>query len=99
MTFVMCLAPIIANTTQGLVSVDENLVQLFLMHNASPAQILSKLRLPHSLPYLFVGVRISSGIAVIGTLTGEWFAGSGRAGQGGLGYSILYAQAQLQTNY
>jgi NitT/TauT family transport system permease protein len=98
-TFVICLAPIIANTTQGLVSVDENLVQLFLMHNASQAQILSKLRLPHSLPYLFVGVRISSGIAVIGALTGEWFAGSGQAGQGGLGYSILYAQAQLQTDY
>lgn len=98
-TFVICLAPIIANTTQGLIGVDENLVQLFLMHNASQAQILSKLRLPHSLPYLFVGVRISSGIAVIGALTGEWFAGSGRAGQGGLGYSILYAQAQLQTDY
>ena len=98
-TFVICLAPIIANTTQGLVSVDENLVQLFLMHNASQGQILSKLRFPHALPYLFVGVRISSGIAGIGALTGEWFAGSGRAGQGGLGYSILYAQAQLQTAY
>ena len=98
-TFVICLAPIIANTTHGLVSVDENLVQLFLMHGASQGQILSKLRLPHALPYLFVGVRISSGIAVIGALTGEWFAGSGRAGQGGLGYSILYAQAQLQTAY
>lgn len=98
-TFVICLAPIIANTTQGLVSVDENLVQLFLMHKASQGQILSKLRFPHALPYLFVGVRISSGIAVIGALTGEWFAGSGRAGQGGLGYSILYAQAQLQTAY
>ena len=98
-TFVICLAPIIANTTQGLVSVDENLVQIFLMHSASQTQILSKLRLPHALPYLFVGVRISSGIAVIGALTGEWFAGSGRTGQGGLGYSILYAQAQLQTAY
>lgn len=97
--FVICLAPIIANTTQGLVSVENNLVDLFLMHNASQGQILSKLRLPHALPYLFVGVRISSGIAVIGALTGEWFAGSGRAGQGGLGYSILYAQAQLQTAY
>ncbi len=97
--FVICLAPIIANTTQGLVSVDENLVQLFLMHNASQGQILSRLRLPHAMPYLFVGVRISSGIAVIGALTGEWFAGSGRVGQGGLGYSILYAQAQLQTAY
>jgi NitT/TauT family transport system permease protein len=98
-TFIICLAPIIANATQGLISVDENLVQLFLMHNASQGQILRKLRLPHSLPYLFVGVRISSGIAVIGAITGEWFAGSGQVGHGGLGYSILYAMSQLQTDY
>jgi NitT/TauT family transport system permease protein len=98
-TFIICLAPIIANTTQGLISVDENLVQLFLMHNASQGQILRKLRLPHSLPYLFVGVRISSGIAVIGAITGELFAGSGQVGRGGLGYSIIYANSQLQIDY
>ena len=97
--FIICLAPIIANTTQGLISVDENLVQLFLMHNASQGQMLRRLRLPHSLPYLFVGVRISSGIAVIGAITGELFAGSGQVGHGGIGYSILYAQTQVQTDY
>ena len=97
--FIFCLPSIIANTTQGLISVDENLVQLFLMHNASPTQVLRKLRLPHSLPYLFVGIRTSSGLAVIGAITGELFAGSSRVGGGGLGYSILYAMAQLQTAY
>jgi NitT/TauT family transport system permease protein len=97
--FVISLAPIIANTTQGLISVDENLVHLFLMHNASPAQLLFKLRLPHSVPSLFVGVRIASGIAVIGAITGELYAGSSSVGQGGLGYSILYASSQLQTDY
>lgn len=96
--FIISLAPVIANTTQGLISVDENLVHLFLMHNASPAQILFKLRLPHSVPALFVGIRIASGIAVIGAITGELYAGSSRVGQGGLGYSILYASSQLQTD-
>jgi NitT/TauT family transport system permease protein len=97
--FVISLAPIIANTTQGLISVDENLVHLFLMHNASPAQKLLKLRLPHAVPSLFVGIRIASGIAVIGAITGELFAGSSQVGVGGLGYSILYASSQLQTDY
>jgi NitT/TauT family transport system permease protein len=96
--FIFCVASIIANTTQGLISVNDDLVALFLMHNASPAQVLAKLRLPHSLPYLFVGVRISSGLAVIGAITGELFAGSSRVGQGGLGYSILYAMNQMQTD-
>jgi NitT/TauT family transport system permease protein len=98
-TFIICLAPIIANTTQGLITVDENMVQLFQMHNASQWQVLRKLRLPHALPNLFVGVRIASGIAVIGAITGELFAGSSAVGRGGLGYSIQYANSQLQTAY
>ena len=97
--FIISLAPIIANTTQGLISVDENLVHLFLMHNASRRQLLFKLRLPHAVPSLFVGIRIASGIAVIGAITGELYAGSSRVGEGGLGYSILYASSQLQTDY
>jgi NitT/TauT family transport system permease protein len=75
------------------------MVHLFLMHNASPAQLLFKLRLPHAVPSLFVGIRIASGIAVIGAITGELYAGSSRVGEGGLGYSILYASSQLQTDY
>ena len=97
--FIICLAPIIANTTQGLISVEPNLIHLFLMHNASRLQILTRLRLPHAVPSLFVGIRIAAGISVIGAITGELFAGSSRVGQGGLGYSILYASAQLQTDY
>jgi NitT/TauT family transport system permease protein len=97
--FIICLAPIIANTTQGLISVDENLIHLFLMHKATPAQVLFKLRLPNAMPSLFVGIRISAGIAVIGAITGELFAGSSRVGEGGLGYSILYASNQLETDY
>jgi NitT/TauT family transport system permease protein len=98
-TFIICLAPIIANTTQGLVSVDENLVHLFVMYKASPAQILFKLRLPNALPNLFTGIRISAGISVIGGITGELFAGSTRVGEGGLGYAIIYASNQMETAY
>jgi len=97
--FIICLPPIIANTTQGLISVDENLIHLFLMHKASPLQVLFKLRLPHATPNLFVGIRISAGISVIGAITGELFASSSRVGVGGIGYAILYAHAQLETDY
>jgi len=98
-TFIISLAPIIANTTQGLISADENLIQLFVMHKASPAQILFKLRLPGALPNLFTGIRISAGISVIGGITGELFAGSTRVGEGGLGYAILYASSQMEISY
>ncbi|MDP9039628.1 MAG: ABC transporter permease [Acidobacteriota bacterium] len=97
--FIICLSPIIANTTQGLISVDRGMVELFLMNNASRSQMLFKLRLPHALPALFAGIRIASGIAVIGAIIGELFAGSARVGVGGLGYAIQYASAQLETDY
>ncbi|MBY0505514.1 MAG: ABC transporter permease [Bryobacteraceae bacterium] len=97
--FIICLPPIIANTTQGLISVEENFLHLFLMHEAKPAQVLFRLRLPHALPHLFTGIRIAAGIAVIGAITGELFAGASRVGEGGLGYSILYASGQLETDY
>ena len=97
--FIICLAPIIANTTQGLISVDRSLVDLFAMNNASRTQIMLKLRLPHAMPALFTGIRISSGIAVIGAITGELFASSSRVGVGGIGYAIQYANAQLETDY
>lgn len=98
-TFIICLAPIIANTTQGLISVDENLVNLFVMHKATPAQIMFKLRLPNATPSFFTGIRIAAGISVIGALTGELFAGSTRVGEGGLGYAIIYANNQMETAY
>ena len=97
--FIICLAPIIANTTEGLISVEENLIHLFLMHKATSGQILFKLRLPHALPNLFVGIRISAGIAVIGSIIGELFAGSSLVGEGGLGIAITYANSQLETDY
>lgn len=96
---IICLFPIIANTTQGLVSVPRNLMDLFRMSNASRTQTLFRLQLPHAIPSLFVGLRISSGISVIGAITGELFASSNAVGQGGLGYSITYANSQLQTDY
>src|SRR5579863_431288 len=98
-TILLQTVPIIAIAPQGLVSVDENLFHLFVMQRASPTQILFKLRLPHALPNLFTGIRISAGISVIGGLTGELFAGSTRVGEGGLGYAIIYANNQMETSY
>ena len=97
--FIISLPPIIANTTQGLIGADENLIQLFVMQKATPAQILFKLRLPNALPNFFIGLRIAAGISVIGAIIGELFAGSVRVGEGGLGYAMIYASDQMETSY
>ena len=46
--------------------------------------------------YLITGAKISCGLAVIGAIIGELFAGYGAAGFG-LGYLILQASGQLKT--
>ncbi len=88
--------PIMASTTTGLLAVEVSLLQLFQIYNASPWQLLSKLRLPYALPYFFAGLRIAAGLSVIGAIVGEYVAGMGSA-QGGLGYFILVAYTYLRT--
>ena len=93
---VVAIFPIISNTTLGLRSVDHGLVNLFRMCRASRWQILLRLRIPSALPYFFGGLRIASGLALIGAVVAEFVAGTG--GQGaGLAYQILLAGIQLNV--
>lgn len=95
----IAFCPILVNTTRGLLDVPREWVDLFATRAASPAQTLWKLRWPHALPAFFAGLRIAAGLSVVGAITGELFAGSARAGLGGLGYALSYANAQMQTDY
>jgi NitT/TauT family transport system permease protein len=91
---VVAIFPIISNTTLGLRSVDPGLLNLFRMYRASRLQILLRLRVPSALPYFFGGLRIASGLALIGAVVAEFVAGTG--GQGaGLAYQILLSGIQL----
>jgi len=95
--FVLSVFPILSNGVEGMTRVDPQLLELFSLHNASPFQILFKLRLPHSVPYLVAGAKVASGLAVIGAIVGEFSAGYGAA-RPGLGYLILQSSGQLRTD-
>jgi NitT/TauT family transport system permease protein len=93
------LPAVIANATQGLISVEQNLIDLFSLSNVTTATLLFKLRLPNALPHYFTGLRIAAGASVVGAIVGETYAGSTSVGQGGLGYASFYAAFQTQTPY
>lgn len=97
-SFLIALFPIITNTTAGLVSTDHNLVAMFELYNASWWQRTVKLKFPAALPYIMTGLRISSGLAVIGAIVGEFIAGIGGL-RGGIGYVITVAASQLKMPY
>jgi NitT/TauT family transport system permease protein len=63
---VIALFPIITNTTIGLRSVDPGLLAYFRMNKVGRAQTLWRLRVPSALPFFMAGLRISSGLALIG---------------------------------
>ena len=90
----VALFPIIANTTLGLRSVNPGLLAYFKLNRASRMQVLFRLRVPSALPYFFGGLRISSGLALIGAVVAEFVAGTGGTGTG-LAYQILQAGYQL----
>jgi NitT/TauT family transport system permease protein len=90
----VALFPIIANTTLGLRSIDPDLQSYFKLNRATRWQTLTRLRIPSALPYFFGGLRISSGLALIGAVVAEFVAGTGGSGAG-LAYQILQAGFQL----
>src|SRR5579872_3866306 len=72
-SFIVSLFPVVTNGTAGLTAIDPDLIDLFHLHGASRWQTLVKLRLPGAVPSIVTGARTSSGLAVIGTIVGEFF--------------------------
>ncbi len=87
--------PIVTNTLHGLLTVDPNLHDLFTLHRAGRLERLLKLQLPHAIPDIFVGLRVSAGLSVIGAIVGEFFF---RQGTPGLGRLLDLYRAYLQTD-
>jgi NitT/TauT family transport system permease protein len=96
--FIISLFPIITNATAGLLDLDRNLLELFAMSSASRWQVLFKLQLPNSIPYLIAGAKISCGLSVIGAIVGEFMAGYGE-NYYGLGYLIVSTSGKTELDY
>ena len=91
----IAIFPIITNTLYGLVTVDQNLHDLFTLHGGGRLKRMLKLQLPHAVPHIFVGLRVSAGLSVIGAIVGEFFF---RQGTPGLGRLLDVYRAYLQTD-
>ena len=70
------LFPMIASGTAGFLAVDADLLDLFRLHRASGLKTLIKLRIPSAVPHLVTGAKTAAGLAVIGAIVGELFAGA-----------------------
>jgi NitT/TauT family transport system permease protein len=92
--FMVAFFPILSNTTFGLNSTDQNLRDLFKLYGANKLQTLFLLRLPFAQPAFLSGLKIASGLALIGAVVAEFAAGSVGAGAG-LAFRLMEASYRL----
>jgi NitT/TauT family transport system permease protein len=95
-TFLICFFPLVVNTTQGLISTDREFVDLFNMYGATRWQEIIFLRVPAALPYFFAGLRIAAVLAPIGSLVGDYTAGSSAGDGGGLGFRVIIYSSEAK---
>jgi NitT/TauT family transport system permease protein len=92
LAFLIAFFPMVINTAAGLTGVDDDLVRMARAYMGGRWQIFAKIRLPHALPLVFGGMKISITLAVIGVVVAEFVAA-----QRGIGYLIVMANGLLDT--
>lgn len=87
--------PLFSGVLTGLKAADPDLERLFDLYGATPVQRLIRLRIPAALPFMLEGLRVASGLAVIGAVVAEFVSGSGATQ--GLAWRLLEAGNRLRT--
>lgn len=73
---VIIFFPMMINTVRGLTLVDPAALELMRSYAASEYKILTKLRLPNALPYMFSGLKVAASLSMIGAVVSEYFGGN-----------------------
>lgn len=89
-TAFLCFFPVCINSMKGLRSTPVQYVELMHVQAASVWQGFVKVRVPSSLPFVFVGLKIGATFAVIAAIVAEFVAA-----QAGLGNVMVQANYSL----
>jgi NitT/TauT family transport system permease protein len=92
MSFSMVVFVFILNVTEGIRTVDPDMVDLMRTMRAPKSYILRKVTIPSIVPWLLASFRIGVGLSLVGAVVGE-LIGANR----GLGWYVLRAGGQLDT--
>ncbi len=93
--FLVAFFPLLTNTIAGLKSTEKNHLDLMKLYRANKIQLLRYVVLPNALPYFLSGLKISTGLALIGAIVGEFVIGP-ISGHSGLAYRIIESGYQLE---
>ena len=88
--FMLGFFPVVVSTVVGFKSVDADMIDLARSMKASRLQTFMRISLPHALPSIFAGLKVSITLAVVGAVVGE-FVGS----NSGIGYLLQIANGNF----
>lgn len=91
-SMLICFFPILVNSVKGLKAIEYEAWELFSTYKGTKWDIFWRLRLPTSLPYVLSALKISSSLAIVGAIVGE-FVGANK----GLGYVVLVSSYHMDT--
>ena len=77
--------PVVVGMVKGLKSPEQLEIDQMKTWSATGPQVLLKLRLPKSMPYLFTSLKLAMAASLVGAIVGELPSGGG----GGLGFRML----------
>ncbi|PLV59209.1 ABC transporter permease [Thermotoga sp. KOL6] len=87
------LFPVALNTLEGFRTIDPDALDLFKVMKASKLQMYRYLIVPHTLPYVFSGLKISATYAVVSAVIGEWLGA-----EKGLGIYMIRAMNTFRAD-
>ena len=93
LVFLECLYPIVINTYYGARTVNRVLLWSALNMGASRGQILRRVVVPATAPFIFAGFRVALPVAMIVVIITEMISSAD-----GLGYLVIYSLASLKTD-
>ena len=88
--FLLGFFPVVVSTVAGFKSVERDMIDLARSMKASRLQTFMRISLPHALPSIFAGLKVSVTLAVVGAVVGE-FVGS----NSGIGYVLQIANGNF----
>ena len=90
--FLLSFFPIAVNVATGLATVEPELEDVLRSLGASKLDILRKVGLPRTMPYLFAALKVAITLAFVGAVISETIASND-----GIGYLMLQAASQFRV--
>ena len=90
--FILCFFPIVVNMAVALATIEPELKDVLRALGASERDIVIKIGIPRSLPYLFAALKIAITLAFVGAVISETVAGGD-----GIGNVMLVASSNFNT--